>query len=305
MPLLTKISGVWKYIVKIYTNVGGVWKVGALMKTNVAAVWKDAFPMTLTTYTWTGDGDGTDWSDGDNWDLDDYPKTPEHKAYFPFGGAAANAVILDTEAIINGGIGEVNIHVGGGNLTLNKDLRVTGDIKIGNGLGGNSGKIDVNGKTLQCDGDLLMYLGGTLDLGGATGLLKLAGDFHCYGGGIFTHSDGTLEMIDAFVVSQIIHEATTFKDFKCAAPGKELQFQTGVNLTITGSFTIQGASGNEIKLLSMSSPTQWGIDNQGNAEDVDYAYVKDSSPVLSNDITADNSTNGDNNDVTPPGWIFS
>ncbi len=104
-----------------------------------------------------------------------------------------------------------------------------------------------------------------------------------------------------------ISGSTTFNNFSCTVAGKTLQFQAGQTQTIAGNFTITGAAGNLIPLLSQTPGVQWIIRRTGGADAVTFAFVQDSDvpDAGSNNITANTSRDEGNNDVTAPGcWVF-
>jgi len=302
MGFFNKVSGAWKPIIGTYIKIGGVWKLLSGIQIKVGGVWKLVFPHTPVTYTWTGAGDAVSWSDTINWDVGgSYPSKPWHNVVIDAGN---DAISLNAAASVDA-IRDLTIAdgSGGSNLTLTKNLSVVGDCIFGDALFGNTGRIYINGKTLTVYGNITLQTGGIITLGSSTGLLKVGGNF-TRTGGIFTHSNGTIEFFGSFL-SSIPPTGVLIYNFKCIEPGKEIKFTNGQTIHIDGKLEIQGAPGLEIKLHSTTPGSIWGIQNDGNIETVDYASVKDSDPVLGNDITATHSINeGNNDDTTSPKWIF-
>ncbi|MCM8800997.1 MAG: filamentous hemagglutinin N-terminal domain-containing protein [Candidatus Omnitrophica bacterium] len=152
-----------------------------------------------------------------------------------------------------------------------------------NGVGG--------GWTLQDDLDVdnnLTITSGTLNLSSYT--LTIGADFTV--NATFTASTGKVVFDDASKITHIY--GTTFYDFECTTPGKELQFEAGSTETINGSLTIIGANGNLIRLRSTISGTQWKINPQGTIN-IAYVDVKDSYNLNGVTINPPNSIDSGNN----------
>ena len=163
------------------------------------------------------------------------------------------------------------ISAGGAGVTLNTAITVDGNIDI-------SGNLDANGQA--------MNIAGNWDRTGT-----------------FTHNSNTVTFFDNSLTSTITG-ATTFWNFTCNTWSKTILFEEGVTQTVENTLTIDGDANNLIYLLSTTDGNPWTIDVSGGAQAVDFAFVRDSGTVLSNDITATNSRNDGNNDTTSPGWIF-
>ncbi len=150
-------------------------------------------------------------------------------------------------------------------------------------------------KALDATNNLQINTGATLDSGGK--FITVSRNWS--NSGTFTHGSSTVFFDDATKTS-VISGNTSFYNFTCNTPGKTIQFTAGSRQTINGSFTIQGESGNYVKLTSSSD---WELDNVGNTEDIDYADVEysDASVGSGNTVDAVNSNNRGNN----TNWSFT
>lgn len=254
----------------------------------------------MGVYNWTGGGGNNNWSNTGNWDVGgSYPDGPDDTANIQ---TVFSSVTLDVGATITSGIAALSVQAGNATLTFAQSLQVNGTVTIGTG-GPGSGTINMAGFDFTI-GALSILGGGTLTTGN--------GDVICAGNwiniGTFNPGTGKVQLAGtagAIQLQQNRASAGKFYDLECLVPGKIIQFKESQSIEVDGSLIIQGGQGNEIQLVSQASPTQWGIQNDGNSEDVDFAYIKDSNPVLINDITAENSTDGGNNDLVSPGWIIT
>jgi len=195
--------------------------------------------------------------------------------------------------------------VGTNNPSSVINLTPTSNVNITQGASNKFGALNIsNGATLlsniACASDLTVS-GGTLTCGSYD--ITIGKDLTISG----TLATDTSKFIfnDASLTSEIAAGAETFYNFECITPGKTIEFEESVTIDITNIFNIQGSASQNVFLRSAASPTQWGIDNSGGLETIEYADIKDSSPVLSNDITATSSWDSGNNDVASPGWIIS
>ena len=122
------------------------------------------------------------------------------------------------------------------------------------------------------------------------GNLNVAGNF-TVNGGTFNHNDGTVIFDDASKTTTII--GTTFYDFSCTTPGKQLNIQAGATETILNTLTLTGNVGNEIVLRSTTGGEQWNIDPQGTWT-VDAVDVQDSVNLAGAPIYPTNSIDSGN-----------
>ena len=299
MGFFHKANNAWHYIIETYIKIGEAWKQLSGNSVTVGGAWKLVQPESTVTYTWTGAGDGVSWTDNANWNVGgSYPNKSNHAVIIT--AVSQSIVITATDIIIK------SLSLNGllTTLTLSKKLTILDNLTIGGG-GANFGDLIMNGQNVTVYGNISINNGGDLFLG--TGILEIGGNFIIGVNGLFTCSTGKVRFISAFKVSEITPDPTPdpFFDLECITPGKTIKIKEGTVLKINGTLNIQGAAGKEIKLHSITPASTWSIDNTGNTEAVDCADVKDSSPVLSNDITATNSIDNGNNDVTTsPKWIF-
>jgi len=177
---------------------------------------------------------------------------------------------------------------------------INSDLTIGDGT--NAVTLDANTRDpiLDIASDFVLSSNGTF-LASNSGVFTIAEDFT--DNGTFTHNSGTV-IFDGSATSTFSGSGTpvtTFSSFTSATDNKVLEFATGTTWQINATFTIDGSSGNEIKIQSNSSGTQWFINHQG-TENITYASVLDGGCAsTSTNITVQSSINRGNNDFC---WLF-
>lgn len=166
-----------------------------------------------------------------------------------------------------------------------------------------SATVTLAGTVLDVDGDLTLTAG-TLDAS-ASGCsssscnITLAGDW-INTAGTFTARTGTVTLDGT---SQSITGDTTFYNLsKSVAAADTLTFGGDDLQTITGTWTMAGASGQLLSLDSTASGTQWQIDPQG-TRTISYLDVQDSNNTNATAISTGgfNITNSGNN----TNWNFN
>ncbi len=201
-------------------------------------------------------------------------------------------------------------HTGAGNLILGGAIDIDGILTQNNA----SSDIDPSASNYTITaGSLTLTTGtinnssriGTWDISGnvtiSSGTLKapatitVGGDWS--NAGTFTHNSGAVVFNGAS--ASAISGDTLFYNFTCIIAGKTLNFGAGDTQTVTGIFTLTGASGNFLSLRSTSSPTQWRIDPQG-TRNVSCVDVKDSNNINASAIVPVNSVSSGNN----TNWTF-
>ncbi len=127
----------------------------------------------------------------------------------------------------------------------------------------------------------------------------------------FTPSTTTVVFNNAAQVSTISSAGTilNFYNLSCTTAGKTLAFAATSEIAINAAatFTITGASGSQINLVSASPGSQWIISPSATSN-VTWAYVQDSDIGNNNNIDATvNCTDGGNNKTSGPfgDWQFS
>ncbi len=168
-------------------------------------------------------------------------------------------------------------------------------------------------ETLQVDGSLTIIAGGTLDAKAAGTVIKLAGNWDNLGGTFDAGTDNTL-IFEGGSTSEI-NGTTSFHNFTCIIPNKQLTFEESKTQTIGGTLTLNGqAAGTEIKLRSSIAGSRWNF-NIDSPQGVEYVDVKDGEVTnivnQTEDILAENSlgepagNNNDNVDAEPTRrWVF-
>ncbi|MFH0948084.1 MAG: hypothetical protein V1833_03700 [Elusimicrobiota bacterium] len=92
---------------------------------------------------------------------------------------------------------------------------------------------------------------------------------------------------------------TTFYCLSCVTAGKELQFTQGTTQWITTTFTMEGLSGNTVKLRSTTTGGKWAVTFYS-TQTVNYIDVKDSDANLFPVKCQDSANSGNINE----NWVF-
>jgi len=188
-----------------------------------------------------------------------------------------------------------------GNVTLNAGHHLH---IIGDGFAHRTSTYATNGFDLTVGGDIIIGAGndtGLKTLDGTNSTITVGGDFEIRDIGTgsqqatFTSANSTVTLngtaaqtvlssgasFNDLVVTNASGAGVSFLDalnttnFTDTTAGSSLTFQSGVSHSISGAFTLSGASGNEIILRSDSGGSQWGINITG-TKAVDYVDVQDS-----------------------------
>ena len=216
---------------------------------------------------------------------------------FTFTAGTSTVVLTSNPNINTKGLGTDPFY----NLTLNTGGTAASAIQVNNDLtiaftGG--GTLSLGGFAFTVGRHVTRANASTLTAGGGQDI-TVGGNWD-----VSTFTANTSRVIFNTAQASIVYNSNTFNNFRCVTTGKTLQFQATQATRVNGSFVITGASGNLIRLVSTASGSTWTLNNSGNTENVTWAFVQDSN-VLSNDITANTSSNGGNNDdTTSPSWVF-
>jgi alpha-tubulin suppressor-like RCC1 family protein len=247
-----------------------------------------------------GGGDNTSFSDALNWETcNDVSPQSTDNAIIPGGFD----VVLDAAQILNHlevddtssldlvthsltVSTEVNnfgtINVGSDNFNVYGTL-INNTTGIVNGETGtvnvvveldNYGIVNVNSATINMSGDnSYWYNEGTFN--GNSGTINVSGDSSIwYNLGAFDGGTGTVNFNGT---NQWIYGNTTFNNLtKETAVADSLFFDDTSTQTVTGTLTLNGASGNLLSLLSATPDSQWTIAPTGNRS-ISYVDVKDSN----------------------------
>jgi len=181
-------------------------------------------------------------------------------------------------------------------LTINSTITQNSNVTVDADLSISGGTLSLNNRNLTVWDDLTG--GGNLTASGSE-TIQVGGDFSVN----LTAVNSEVVFVNGGNLTTI-YGNRSFNDFTCTTNGKTIRFNAGTTQTINGSFTIDGDANNLISLISSSLGSPWTINNSGGSEFVDYALIRDSGTVLSNDIDAANSRDDGGNDTTSPGWIF-
>lgn len=158
------------------------------------------------------------------------------------------------------------------------------------------GSLDINGT--------LYINSGELDVNSASDYpINLAGNWYNFGGK-FTAQQGTV-ILDGGDQS-LLSDETFYSLSKTVATTGTLTFAAGSTTTVHGTFTMDGASGQLLSLISSTSGTRFELDIIAGEQIVNYVKVKDSE-ASTNNIVAINSTNAGGNDdgEGQPHWDFN
>jgi filamentous hemagglutinin family protein len=86
----------------------------------------------------------------------------------------------------------------------------------------------------------------------------------------------------------------TFYNFTSLAPGKIIEFEAGKTQTILGTWKIQGAYAQHIRLISTQYGSQWLVDPKG-PRDLSYSWIQDSRNIHPDIMIPVESTSRENN----------
>lgn len=223
---------------------------------------------------WTGAGVTNNWSDAFNWDTG---TSPISNSIVTFNSDAVTYPNANKDSLIDadfqGTVLTWTVAGYTGAITFARDLTVTGNFSQSTGT--------------------LNLLNNTLTVGG---------DFS-HTAGIFNAGTSTVIFNDASK-SSAIYGDTTFYNFKSLTPGKIIYFEAGKTQTILGTWTIHGASGQYVKLLSNQEGAQWLVNPSG-PRDLDYVWVQDSYNLDPAEILMTHSSNQGNtfNWDPPRYWV--
>jgi len=184
-------------------------------------------------------------------------------------------------------------------------VAVNNDFTVGDGTNAVTVDANTNDPVLDVDNDFTVNTSGTFTASNS-GLSTIARNMT--NNGTFTNATGTVTFDGSSVTSTISgsgNPAITFYNLTSTTTNKVLEFATSTGdktFQIDGLFTITGTSGNEVKLQSTASGTQWFINHQG-TESVDFASVLDGGCAsTSTNINTNNSIDRGNNDSC---WVFT
>ncbi len=202
-----------------------------------------------------------------------------------------------TSVTIGGNFSGIN-NGGGNGLTMAGTWTVSGDFDMSSlsSFSAGTSSLVMNGatKTLTTNGNSLYDFsvsGGSVSVAGTnatvshdltvssgvltapTGTLSVGRNF-AHSGGTFTHNNGTVALTTSTAAA--VSGSTTFKNLSVTGIGaaKTITFTASSTQTVTGTWTVTGASGQIVTLQSSSSPTKWNINPT--AASVSYAAVTDS-----------------------------
>ena len=143
--------------------------------------------------------------------------------------------------------------------------------------------IDINGNFVQSSGTF----------NSTPGNMNISGNFDRSGGGTFNGNGGTV-ILDG--TDQQILGSTTFNNLtKTVTVSRTLTFQAGQTQTVSGTLTLQGASGNLLSLRSSASPSLWRINPTVGSISVSFVDVQDGQNLNGTFIDPANSTDSGNN----------
>ncbi len=140
----------------------------------------------------------------------------------------------------------------------------------------NSGQLDgasgSGASTWTVSGNVTMNSGSTFSAGGST--WNIGGNW-TKNGGAFTAGSSTINLIGT---NQSISGSSTFYNLtKTITTARTLTFAAGSATTITGTATLQGASGQLLSLASSSPGTRWNLNLSSTASKlISYVSVQDS-----------------------------
>jgi hypothetical protein len=193
------------------------------------------------------------------------------------------------------------------NLVINDLNSTTDTFQLIADLAANS--ITVNSGTFT-GGSSAITVNDNLDLFSGTfnatsNTLSVGGNFS-HSGGTFTHNSGTVTLIGS---DQALLGSTTFNNLaKSVTTAATLTLPAGTTQTITGTLTLNGASGQNLSLRSSSVATQALLDPQG-TRTISYLDVQDNNnsnlTTISCISTCTDSGNNSGWSFVTPGFTIS
>ncbi len=171
-------------------------------------------------------------------------------------------------------------------VTLNSNLTINGPLTI------TSGTLNLNNKSLNVDGYILIGISGILN--GTPSTITVKGDWTNYG--TFIPDTSTIILNGA---NQAIYGNNTFYNLtKTVTSADALYFQAGSIQTISNNLTLTGTSGELLSLMSTSSGSYWYVDLRGSSN-VSYVNISDLYNLSFSNIIVTNSVDsGHNNNVS-------
>jgi hypothetical protein len=185
--------------------------------------------------------------------------------------SGANTVILDgtgAQSIVTGGTGTTQDF---NNLTINKA----------------SGTATLTTNNIDIDGNFTLT-SGTFDANSLA--MTVSGNWD--NSGTFTANSGSVTLAGS---NQTLSGSTTFHNLsKSVSAADTLTFTASSTQTVTGTLTLNGASGQLLSLRSSSNGSQWNLDPQGSRV-FSYLDVKDSNNIHATKAVALTSSTSGNN----------
>lgn len=169
-----------------------------------------------------------------------------------------------------------------GTVTLLTDLSIAGNLSIEGGF------LNLNGKSLIADGDLLIGLNGTLYA--VSSIIQVKGNWINRG----AFDSGTSTVVLTGTTQTVYGDNTFYNLVKTSDSGDTLYFEAGRTQTILNNLTLKGTAGNLLLLRGTESEIFWSID-PGGTRDISYADIKDMKNVNQVGLVTDNSNNSVNN----------
>ena len=246
--------------------------------------------LTLTQGTWAAGGGAYTHTIAGAWN--------SSAATFTFTAGSSTVTLSSaTPSITTKGLGTDPFN----NLTLNSGGSMASAVQTNNNLA-ITGTLALNDFNLTVGGNLT---GGALTAtaAGAAEEITVAGNWGIAGGS-FTRANSRVTFNNAGLTSTI-SGSHNFNNLRCITAGKTIRVTIGTTQTVSGTFTVTGAAGNLVRLLSTLAGTQWIISSAASA--VNYAYVQDSDVAGATNIVANTSTDAGNNKTSGAGgdWVFT
>ena len=147
-------------------------------------------------------------------------------------------------------------------------------------------KVDVIADEFDIAGDITNA--GTLQI--TEGSIELDGNW-TNTGTFDAGTSGTVEFTGSTAAT--ITGDNTFFDFTCTEAGKQLSFEAGKTQTISGTWTLTGASGDLVALRSTVADSQWNVNPA--TTNISFVDVKDSNNLSGAVIDPSSSADSGNN----------
>ncbi len=224
--------------------------------------------------TWTGEGEDDLASNPANWVNNEVPQDGDNVVFDGANNCTWDINVSPASFKLNSGYSDT--------VELNSDLAISGGLTI---TGGN---LNLNNKSLDVDGNVLIDINGSLYA--TSSIITVKGNWTNRGS--FDYGTSTIVLTGT---DQTIYGNTTFYNLtKTVTSTDTLYFEAGSTQTIANNLTLQGASNNLLAVRSTQDGSYWYINPQG-TRNISFVDLKDSYNTSSTVVIILDSIDSGNN----------